>query len=67
MPPLVIAALGAAGAVVLARFLVREGRRVNDLLDPHRAAPAKAASAEAPFERLERDPVTGAYRPAPRS
>jgi len=67
MPPLVIAALGAAGAVALVRFLAREGRRVNDILDPHRNATPKAAPAEAPFERLERDPVTGQYRPARRS
>ena len=57
MPPLILWALGAVGAVVAARWLVREARRVNAELHP----------VEAPVEpdpiRLERDPATGIYRP----
>lgn len=63
MPPLVLAALGALGAAALARFLVRESRRVNDMIDPHRTQPPL----EDPGERLEKDPVTGTYRPRARS
>ncbi|TCT08220.1 hypothetical protein [Aquabacter spiritensis] len=63
MPPLVLAALGALGATALARLLVRETRRVNRSLDPHRPNP----DGEPPGETLERDPETGAYRPRRRA
>ncbi|MEP9376540.1 hypothetical protein ABLE91_07505 [Aquabacter sp. CN5-332] len=63
MPPLVLAGLGTLGVAALARFLVRESRRVNGMIDPHRGPP----SPEPPGERLEKDPVTGTYRPRARS
>lgn len=62
MPPLVIVALGALGVAAIARVVVSESRRINEALDRHRnggAAPAPEPEAI----RLERDPVTGEYRP----
>jgi hypothetical protein len=58
MPPLIVWALGAVGAVALARLIVREARRINAELHP--AAPA---SGDHDAVTLERDPATGVYRP----
>jgi hypothetical protein len=58
MPPAIIWALGAFGALVAARWLAREAQRINALLHPEDAAPA-----EAEVRTLEQDPVTGIYRP----
>ena len=59
MPPLIVWALGALGAVVLVRLVAREARRINAELHP-RAAPVEN---EGEAVRLERDPKTGVYRP----
>ncbi len=58
MPPLILWALGVAGAAVAGRWLFRESRRVNAKLHPEQP-PAD----DAPPRRLERDPKTGVYRP----
>jgi hypothetical protein len=63
MPPLIVFALGVMGATVVARWCVREARRVNTELDRMRAK----ATVE-PFDRnalpkLKPDPRTGEYRP----
>ncbi|MFG1463073.1 hypothetical protein V5F77_09225 [Xanthobacter sp. DSM 24535] len=71
MPPFLIVLLGAAGAVAATRFLVREGRRVSRTMDAHRAASGvegsgvegAGAGPQEKVEVLERDPVTGTYRP----
>ncbi len=61
MPPLVIVALGALGVAALAKVVVSESRRINDALDRHRNAGSPASGPE-PIQ-LERDPVTGEFRP----
>jgi hypothetical protein len=58
MPPLIVWALGVIGAVALARLIAREARRINAELHPRAPAPDKDDAV-----RLERDPVTGVYRP----
>jgi hypothetical protein len=58
MPPLIVWALGVVGAVVLARLIVREARRINAELHPATPAPADGEPMT-----LEFDPATGVYRP----
>lgn len=60
VPQLLIATLGALAAAVLAKVIASESRRVNEALDRNRAA---RTAEEEPVTRLERDPVTGTYRP----
>ncbi|MFG1375648.1 hypothetical protein [Xanthobacter autotrophicus] len=59
MPPFLIVALGALGAAALAKVIAAETRRINGALDRHRASEAGDMKAVP----LERDPVTGDYRP----
>jgi hypothetical protein len=59
MPPLILWALGAAGAAIAGRWLYREARRVNAELHPEQPQPVD----ERPARKLERDPQTGIYRP----
>jgi hypothetical protein len=56
MPPLILWAAGAIGAMALARVLAAAARKVNAELEDIRAV-------EKPIEQLERDPESGAYRP----
>ncbi|MEP9366553.1 hypothetical protein [Xanthobacter sp. VNH20] len=67
MPAFLIVLLGAAGAVAAARFLAREGRRVSETMDAHRAAagqgPAAPQAEQEKVQVLVRDPKTGTYRP----
>lgn len=56
MPPVILWALGAIGAAVIGRFVMKEARRVNAELHPEPVA-------ERDVQRLERDPKTGVYRP----
>ena len=58
MPPLILLALGAAGAALAARWLNRESQRINAELHPE--LPGRERDAAHP---LERDPKTGVYRP----
>jgi hypothetical protein len=58
MPPLIVWAVGAVGAVVLGRLVARQARRIGAQLHPHPTAPREAAAVT-----LERDPKTGVYRP----
>jgi hypothetical protein len=61
MPPVILWLLGAAGVAIVAKWLVKESRRINDELD---AAKAQSASEPAaPRSSLRRDPETGVYRP----
>ena len=57
MPPLILWALGAAGAAVVGRVLFRESQRINAELHPEPPVD------ELPTRKLERDPATGEYRP----
>ena len=60
MPPVILWALGAIGATVIGRWLVKESRRINAELHPEQPTPVDER-ASAP--KLERDPQTGVYRP----
>lgn len=59
MPPLILWALGAAGAAIAGRVLYRESQRINAELHPKRRPASERDSAH----KLERDPKTGVYRP----
>ena len=65
MPPIVLAALGVAGGVTLATWIVREARRVNGILHPEEGKAREPGPASAPEEgsgpRLRRD-ASGVYR-----
>jgi hypothetical protein len=58
MPPLIIWAVGAVGAVALGRLVVRQARRIGAQMYPHATAPRETEAVT-----LERDPKTGIYRP----
>jgi hypothetical protein len=58
MPPLIIWAVGAVGAVALARLVARQARRIGAQRHPRATAPREAEAVT-----LERDPKTGIYRP----
>lgn len=57
VPPFLVVALGALGAMALVKVLTNESRRANARMDRRRAADELKAVP------LERDPVTGDYRP----
>jgi hypothetical protein len=59
MPPIVIAGMAAVGGTILAKWLIREAKRVNAELDARRTSESARDSAP----KLRRDPQTGAYRP----
>jgi hypothetical protein len=59
MPPLIIWAVGAIGAVALAKLLANAARKANAELESIR----RERGVEPPVETLERDPKTGEYRP----
>jgi hypothetical protein len=59
MPPVIIWAIGAVGAIALGKIIASAARRANAELDGIR----RERAVEQPIEKLERDPVTGAYRP----
>jgi hypothetical protein len=60
MPPLIVLALGAVGAVMLGRWFAREARRLSSDMERERAA---MEAAEEKVRTLVQDPVTGVYRP----
>jgi hypothetical protein len=60
MPPLILWALGAAGAALAGRWLYKESRRVNAELHPDARSPVDERE---DVRKLERDPETGVYRP----
>jgi hypothetical protein len=62
MPPVIIWALGAIGALVVGRWLAREAQRIQAGLRARDAEPVDATGREE-VRTLERDPVTGIYRP----
>jgi hypothetical protein len=63
MPPLIVWAFGAIGAAVVAKWLVRQGRRVSTGLRPHAAGSGQAGEEDA-RPTLRRDPITGIYSPS---
>lgn len=64
MPPVFALAFGLIGAAALARWCVKEVRRVSDDLDDdvRSATPVEPVDREA-LPTLKRDPATGDYRP----
>jgi hypothetical protein len=60
MPPLIVWALGAVGAVVIGKWLARETRRITG--DLHREGAATDGAGN-DARTLVQDPVTGIYRP----
>jgi hypothetical protein len=62
MPQAVVWVLRVAGAAIVAKWLVKEARRVNAELDALKAAGVAEAS-DGSRSRLVRDPVTGHFRP----
>jgi hypothetical protein len=58
MPPLILWALGVAGAAFVGRWLFRESQRINAELHPE-----PPGAERDPARPLERDPKTGVYRP----
>jgi hypothetical protein len=62
MPPVFALALGLMGAAALARWCVKEVRRVNAELGDIRGAAAEPID-RARLPKLKRDPRTGEYRP----
>jgi hypothetical protein len=61
LPPLVGWALGALGAAVVTRLVLKEWHRVNGELHPNERM-AKTPARE-PIPTLRRDPSSGVYRP----
>ncbi len=66
MPPVVVPPLlvmTAIGAAVVARWVLREFRRVNEELDLLKPARAPEAVDRSRLQTLRRDPESGDYRP----
>lgn len=63
MPPVFALALGLMGAAVLARWCVKEVRRVNAELDAMRDRSAVEPIDRDALPTLKRDPQTDEYRP----
>ena len=63
MPPLIVFALGVAGAAVLVRWCMKEVHRVNSELDDVRAKASVDPHDRDALPKLKRDPETGEYRP----
>jgi hypothetical protein len=61
MPPMILWAFGGIGAAVVAKWLVREARRIKASLR-HSGAATEAAEQD-PRPTLRRDPTTGIYSP----
>jgi hypothetical protein len=59
MPPIIVWAVGTLGVLALARIVSKAARRANAELDAIR----RERATERPVEKLERDPVSGTYRP----
>jgi hypothetical protein len=59
MPPVVIWAAAMLGALGVAKLLASAARKANEEIEGIR----RERAVERPVETLERDPVTGEYRP----
>ena len=62
MPPIIAWTIGAIGATLLARTIVREWRRANGDLERMRTVPINKRDRER-LPKLKRDPKSGVYRP----
>jgi hypothetical protein len=63
MHPVLAVALGMLGAAALARWCVKEVRRVNNELNNVRAQKAVDPVDRNALPKLKRDPESGEYRP----
>jgi hypothetical protein len=65
LPPVIAWTLAAVSAVAVSKVLAREWRRVNAELDSQERANQRASQAVARerLPKLQRDPVSGVYRP----
>ena len=63
MPQALMLILGAVGAAIVAKFIAKEWRRVNDELDRAKAETAPVENRRDAMPSLRPDPVTGEYRP----
>jgi hypothetical protein len=63
MHPVLVLALGVAGAAALVRWCVKEVHRVNSKLDSVRAQTSVEPVDRNALPKLKRDPDTGEYRP----
>jgi len=63
MHPVLAVALGMLGAAALARWCVKEVRRVNNELNNVRAQAAVDPVDRNALPKLKRDPESGEYRP----
>lgn len=59
MPPAILWAFGAIGALALVKLLANASRKANEELEKIR----RERAVDHPLETLERDPETGEYRP----
>jgi hypothetical protein len=62
MPPVIVWTLGAIGAAVLVKFVIKEARRINAELDETRKARVGEAHEQEGYPTLSRDPASGEYR-----
>jgi hypothetical protein len=62
IPPVFGWAAGLVAAVALTRVLIKEWRRVNEVLHPRKVATNDGVRRDA-IPTLRRDPRTGIYRP----
>jgi hypothetical protein len=62
MPPVIAWALGALGAALLVKLVIKEARRINAELDEARAARVPETAEREPYPTLSRDPASGEYR-----
>ncbi|ETR76641.1 hypothetical protein X566_02575 [Afipia sp. P52-10] len=63
MPPLIAWGVGLIGGAALARWVVKEVRRINHELEEARFGRMAETMRAERIPTLRRDPATGAYRP----
>ena len=61
LPPVLIWTFGTIGAAIVAKFVVKEWRRVNADLEQAKVAPVAEPDRQV-LPKLRRDPVSGEYR-----
>lgn len=63
MPPFVLFAAAAVGGTVIARFVIREARRINAELEAVRLSRVAERARNDHPRQLRYDPETGFYKP----
>ena len=62
LPPTLVWTIGAIGAAIIAKLVIKEWQRVNGELDRAKTAPVREPDHHR-LPKLRRDPLTGEYRP----